>query len=107
MRTLAWILVWIVLLAVAGLYLWRAVRATWGRATALGTELGTASDRLAEVQTQVDRLGEANDRLDELAVFGDPVALRRERTAGRGSLVKQGRAIRRRDLPTGARRVDS
>ncbi|MDQ2755237.1 MAG: hypothetical protein M3Y71_01535 [Actinomycetota bacterium] len=107
MRTLVWILVWVVLLAGAGLYLWRAVRATWRQATVLGGELATASDRLAEVQTQVERLGESTDRLDELAVFGDPVTLRRERTRGREALRRQGRTNRRRDLPTWARHVDS
>ncbi|MEO3935269.1 hypothetical protein V3N99_00775 [Dermatophilaceae bacterium Soc4.6] len=107
MRTLVWILVWIALVVVAGLYLWRAVRVAWGQTTALGSELATASDRLAQVQTQVDRLGEANDRLDELAVFGDPVVLRRERAQGRETLRRQGRDNRRRALPTWARHVDS
>jgi hypothetical protein len=107
MRTLVWILVWLVLVVAAGFYLWRAVRSTGRLVGRFASELGTASEQLALVQDQVERLGEANDRVEGLAVFDDPGSLRRERTVGREALKRQGRANRRRDLPPWARHVDS
>lgn len=107
MRALVWILVWIVLIALSGFYLWGTVRSAWRLARGLGSELAQAQDRLGAVQDQVDRLGEATDRVEELAVFGDPGSLRRERSGRREALGRQGRATRRRDLPTWARHVDS
>lgn len=107
MRVLVWVLVWIVLVLLALLYLWSTLRVAWRRAKALGTEVSTAERRLSEVQEQVDRLGEATDGIQKLAVFEDPVTLRKERETTRRTLGDERRARRDRQLPTWARNVDS
>ena len=107
MRVLVWILVWIVLVVLAAVYLWGTVRVAWRRARAFGAEVATAEERLSAVQEQVDRLGAANDAIQRLAVFEDPVVVRKERMATRETLRKQRRERRDRDLPTWARHVDS
>lgn len=102
-----WILIWVVLVAIAVLYLWSRARVTWRGTTALGSELAAASDRLAAVQAQVERIGESTDAIQKLAVFEHPVELRAERQATRRTLQEQRRARRSRNLPTWARHVDS
>ena len=107
MRVLVWILVWIVLIALGAAHLWAKGRVTWRKTTALGSELGAASERLAAVQAQVDRLGESTDAIPKLAVFEDPGEIRAERQTTRRALQEERRARRIRNLPTWARHVDS
>ena len=89
---LLWLLVWVVLLVVAGLVLFGSGRMLWRKGVALAHELGEASDRLSPA---LDRLEAATpDRpAPELAVFDDPVRLRRERDQDRD---RRARAARRR-----------
>lgn len=94
-----WFLVW-TLLVVAGLALigwlvWRVVRS----GAALARELAEASERVAALSAQVERLQEATRREPELAVFDDPVRLRRERDRrDRERRRARARAARRRAL---------
>jgi hypothetical protein len=78
---LLWLLVWVVLLLVAAGVLFLSGRMLWRKVKALGRELAAAGERMAsagELLEAVDR----SRREPELAVFADPVVLRRE--AGRG-----------------------
>jgi hypothetical protein len=76
-----WVLVWLVLLVGAGAVFFLLGRSLWRQATALFAELEVANERVGAVMEQVDALGGAAERHRELAVFEDPVALRRRREA--------------------------
>ena len=93
---LLWLLVWVLLLAFAGLVLFLSGRMLWRKGLALVDEIGEASDRLSPA---LDRLDAATpDRpAPELAVFADPVELRRARDKARdGDRARRSRQTRRR-----------
>lgn len=76
-----WVLVWTAILAGTGWTWFVLGRGVWRQAKGLFAEMSTASERLGAVMEQVDALGEQVAQRKELAVFSDPVALRREREA--------------------------
>lgn len=76
----SWTLVFLLLVVGSGVFLFRVGLRLWRQASALLTEMGEASDRMAQVSEQLQTLGETlGSREQELAVFLDPVALRQER----------------------------
>ena len=74
-----WVMIWVCLLLVAGLYLGTRVWALWGQTKELGSELAAAQRRLDAVQGQVELLGERIGSPEQLAVFASPAAARKER----------------------------
>lgn len=97
-----WVLVWVALFVAAGVVFFLLARGLWRQGKALFGELGTASERLGAVMEQVDALGEtAVER--RLAVFDDPVALRRRREADARRRARE-KEQRRRALLAGRRR---
>jgi hypothetical protein len=113
-RVLVWVLVWVVLLAASGWYLWRCTRAVVRRAGRLADELAAAERLLAQVQQQAGARhtpgtgsagtpGEATD----LAVFMGVSRAAEEHRAARAALKEHRRARREASLPGWARRVDS
>lgn len=101
-----WLLIWVCLLVVSGVYLGRRVWALWGQTKDLGSELAAAERRLDAVQGQLERLGERIGSPDELAVFTDPATVRKERdrarVAGREARIQRRAGSR----PAWARHVD-
>jgi class 3 adenylate cyclase len=93
----AWVLLWAAILVGAGWVFFVLGRGLWRQATSLFTEVGTATDRLGAVMEQVDALGEQASGRGDLAVFADPVALRRQREAA-ARRTARARQRRRRDL---------
>ena len=83
---LPWLLVWLVLLLLAAGVLFLSGRMLWRKGKALVLELGQAADRLTSASDLVRAVDRARQE-PELAVFADPVTLRRKigRGAGRGS----------------------
>lgn len=85
MRVLAWVLVWLVLLAAAGWYLWRELRRLWGRSRLLGDQLTDTGQLLTAMELVVaERSGAAREAVaqepaPELAVFRSPLELAAER----------------------------
>jgi hypothetical protein len=93
----AWTLLWVVLVLGALVVFALAGRSLWRKGMALATELGTAADRFAEVSEQLEAFGDRVARHPELAVFADPVDLRRERSEQRSEQARlRARAARRR-----------
>jgi hypothetical protein len=92
-----WVLLWTAILAGTGWLFFVLGRRLWRQASALFGDLGTASERLGAVMEQVDALGEQAAARKDLAVFADPVALRREREAAARSKARA-KEKRRRDL---------
>ena len=99
----AWLILWTAILAGSGWLFFSLGRGLWRQSTALLSELGTASDRLGAVMDQLDVLGEQVKERQELAVFADPVALRREREAAARRKVRE-KEKRRRALLTSRQR---
>jgi hypothetical protein len=101
-----WVMIWVLLLAGAGLYLGVRARGLWGQTKELGSELAIAQRRVDEVQGQLDLLGELIGSSDELAVFADPATARKARDRARAD----GRAARQQrraaSLPAWAKHVD-
>ncbi len=101
-----WVVIWVCLLLVAGLYLVTRVWALWGQAKELGSELAAARRRLDAVQGQVELLGERIGSPEQLAVFADPATARKQRdrarAAGRHARQRR-RAVSR---PAWAKHVD-
>ena len=95
----AWLILWTAILAGSGWLFFSLGRGLWRQSTALFSELGTASDRLGAVMDQLDVLGEQVKERQDLAVFADPVALRREREAAARRKVRE-KEKRRRALLT-------
>ncbi len=90
-----WTLLWVVLIVLAGLFLFRIGRSLWRRSKLLFTELGEASDRLSEVQAglqaiQANLAEQQAARENGPSVFADPSRMRQERfLAGRSRPAKQ------------------
>jgi hypothetical protein len=90
-----WTLLWVVLVFGAlGVFALLA-RSLWRKASALFTELATASDRLSAVADGLETINAASAQGEGLAVFADPTRLRQQRIlAGRsrGRLGKPSRS---------------
>jgi len=80
-----WLLIWVCLTLVAGLYLGRRLWGLSGQTRELGSELATAQRRLDDVQGQLELLGERISSPDELAVFADPATVRKARDRSRAA----------------------
>jgi hypothetical protein len=80
-----WVMIWVSLLVVAGVYLGARAWGLWGQTKELGSELAVAERRLAEVQGQVELLGERIGSVEQLAVFVDPVMARKKRDRARAA----------------------
>ena len=94
-----WVVIWVLLVLMAGVYLGARVWGLWGQTKELGSELATAERRLDEVQGQLELLGEAIGSPEELAVFVDPATARKQRDhardAGRNARNRRRSASRR------------
>lgn len=78
-----WVMIWVVLLVLSGLYLAARAGDLWGQTKELGSELAIAQERLDNVQGQLELLGERIGSPEELAVFADPASARRDRDQAR------------------------
>ena len=100
-----WVLIWAILLLVAGAYLGSRLWALWGQFKELTAETSRASETLAALEAEVERIGEPAAPVD-LAVFGDPRGLRHQRETTRAALREQRRTRRAARRPSWARNVD-
>ena len=98
-----WVMIWVLLLLLGGVYLGGRVWGLWGQVKELGAELATAERRLDDVQGQLGLLGDGIDGPEELAVFVDPAVARKQRdharVAGRHAR-QQRRSVSRRGPST-------
>jgi len=101
-----WLMIWVCLLLVAGLYLGTRVWGLWGQAKELGTELASAQSRLDAVQGQMELLGERIGSPEQLAVFASPAAARKERDRLRAASRRARRLRRAASRPAWAKHVD-
>lgn len=101
-----WLLIWAILLAVAGVYLGTRAWGLWGQTKELGSELAIASRRLDAVQSQVELLGEEISPPEELAVFVVPAAARKQRDQARVAGRRARRQRRTISHPGWAKHVD-
>jgi hypothetical protein len=100
-----WVLIWTILVVIAGVYLVARLWGLWGQVKELTAETERAGQTLAALEAQVDRLGEAAAQ-QPIAVFQDPRELRRERERTRASLRQERRARQAARRPAWARHVD-
>ncbi len=100
-----WVLIWTILVVIAGVYLVARLWGLWGQVKELTAETERASRTLAALEAQVDRLGEAAAQ-QPIAVFQDPRELRRERERTRASLRQERRARQAARRPAWARHLD-
>lgn len=100
-----WVLIWVLLVLVAGVYLASRAWGVWGQVKELNAEVGRASRTVAALEAQAQRLSD-REPAPELAVFGDPRALRRERLATLGAIREQRHKRRVRRRPRWARHLD-
>ena len=101
-----WLMIWVSLLLVAGLYLGTRVWALWGQTKELGSELAAAERRLDAVQGWMELLGERTGSTEQLAVFASPAAARKERDRV-GAASRRARQQRRTaSRPAWAKHVD-
>ncbi|MGV1009121.1 MAG: hypothetical protein ACOYBY_11025 [Dermatophilaceae bacterium] len=110
MRVLVWAIVWLLLLAASGWYLWRCLRRLLRRARQLAAEMAEAERLLTQVQQQAGArhtATPASGQVSELAVFMGVTRAAQEHRATREALRGQRRARRAATLPGWARRVDS
>lgn len=101
-----WVMIWVCLLLVAGLYLGRAVWALWGQTKELGSELSSAQSRLDAVQGQIELLGERIGSPEQLAVFADPATARKQRDRARAASRRARQQRRAVSRPAWAKHVD-
>ena len=80
-----WVMIWALLLVVAGGYLAARAWGLWGQAKELGAELAAAERRLHAVQGQRELLGERISSPEQLAVFADPATARKQRDRARAA----------------------
>lgn len=97
----AWLLVFLLILAAGGWWIWQRARATWRSAKALSvaaSELGASTSVLEKAAERPP--------LDppRLAVFEHPETMYRERTATRATVETERRTRREANLPPWARR---
>lgn len=100
-----WVLIWTLLVVIAGAYLAARLWTLWGQVKELTAETERATQTLSALEAQVDRLGERQPA-PPLAVFQDPRDLRRHRNTSRAALREQRAARRAERLPRWARDVD-
>jgi hypothetical protein len=93
-----WTILWVLLVLGSLGVLFLVGRSLWRKGTALFEELGTASERLAVVSEELETLAGRPAAEPELAVFADPVGLRREHDRARR------RRLRAKAKRAGARR---
>jgi hypothetical protein len=74
-----WVMIWVLLVVVAGGYLGIRAWGLWSQAKELGSELAAARRRLDEVQGQLELLGEQIGSPEQLAVFAVPATARKQR----------------------------
>jgi hypothetical protein len=86
----AWTLLWVVLVAGAGVVFFVLGRSLWRKAAALLGELGEAADRLSVVSAELGAMA-TTGQPDEPAVFADPAELRRQRFLARRGASSRGR----------------
>ena len=79
-----WLLIWVCLLLVAGLYLGARAWGLWGQTKELGSELVIAQGRLDEVHSQLEVL-ERVSAPEQLAVLSDVATVRKERDRARAA----------------------
>jgi len=101
-----WLMIWVCLLLVAGVYLGTRVWALWGQTKELGSELSSAQYRLDAVQGQMELLGERIGSPEQLAVFASPEAARRERDRARVAGRRARQKRRATSRPAWAKHVD-
>jgi hypothetical protein len=101
-----WLLIWVCLLVVAGLYLGTRARTLWGQTMELGTELAAAQLRLDDVQGELELLGRRIGPPAELAVFAGPIETRRQRDLARAAIRQARQRRREAALPAWAKHVD-
>jgi hypothetical protein len=80
-----WVMIWALLVLLAGGYLGVRAWGLWGQTKELGSELAIAERRLDDVQCQLDLLGERIGSPEDLAVFADPAAARKQRDRARAA----------------------
>ena len=101
-----WVMIWVLLLVVSGVYLgWRAW-GLWGQTKQLASELAIAERRLDEVQGTLELLGERVRSAEELAVFAGPVTARIERNRAKAMGRRARQQRRAASLPAWAKHVD-
>lgn len=100
-----WVLIWTLLVVIAGAYLVARLWGLWGQVKELTAETERAATTLSALEAQVDRLGERAPA-PPLAVFQDPRDLRHHRATTRAALREQRAARRAGRLPRWARDVD-
>jgi hypothetical protein len=100
-----WVLIWTLLVVIAGAYLAGRLWALWGQVKELTAETERAAQTLSALEAQVERLGERAPA-PPLAVFQDPRDLRHHRTTTRAELRRQRAERRAERLPRWARDVD-
>ncbi|MHB8186599.1 MAG: hypothetical protein ACYDDU_11055 [Dermatophilaceae bacterium] len=101
-----WVMIWVCLLLVAGLYLGTRVWALWGQTKELGSELSSAQRRLDAVQAQMELLGEKIGSPEQLAVFADPATVRKQRDRARAAARRARQQRRAASHPAWAKHVD-
>jgi hypothetical protein len=89
-----WVMIWVSMFLVAGVYVGGRVWGLWGQTKELGSELAVAERRLHDVQGQLDRLGERTGSPEALAVFAGPAAARKQRDRARAA-GREARRLRR------------
>ncbi|MEO6142599.1 MAG: hypothetical protein ABIP19_01325 [Dermatophilaceae bacterium] len=101
-----WLLIWVCILLVAGIYLGIRGWGLWGQTKELGSELAIAQRRLDAVQTQVELLGEEIGRAEELAVFSAPASARQQRDRARAAARRARQQRRAVSPPAWVKHVD-
>ncbi len=101
-----WVLIWVSLFLVGGIYLASCAWALWGQVKELGSELAAAERRLEAVQGQLEQLGEQVSSPQQLAVFADPATARKERERLRETGRRARRQRRAGSHPAWAKHVD-
>jgi hypothetical protein len=100
-----WVLIWVLLVMIAGAYLASRAWGVWGGFMALTAEVCRSSETVAGLLAQAERLGERAPAPSP-DVFGDPRQLRRERDVTRDSLKRQRRARQAARRPSWAKHLD-
>lgn len=100
-----WVLIWTLLVVIAGAYLVARLWGLWGQIKELTAETERAATTVSALEAQVDRLGERAPA-PPLAVFQDPRDLRHHRATTRAAVREQRAARRAERLPRWARDVD-
>ena len=101
-----WVMIWVLLLVVSGVYLAARVLGLWGQTKELGSELAAAERRLDETKGQLELLGERIGSPDELAVFAGPVTARMQRDRAKAQGRRARRQRRATSRPAWAKHVD-